>query len=340
MLIGHQKQWNFLKKTFEGNRLSHAYLFCGLELLGKKTLAQEFIKLLNCQEEKAEKKPCGNCNYCKMIEKRSYPDFLLIEPDKPPHQNIGSGGKESDSIQIFQIRELQHFLSFRSYYGQWKAAIIDNAEKMTKDSQSCLLKTLEEPKEKTILILVSSYPDLLLATIYSRCQTVKFFPVKREDIKKYLLKQGTDEKKAELLAESSQGRPGRAISFFREPDLLEKEGQLLKKFLSVFRSDIASRFEFVKNLTSSDPSPSAKGEGLDKFLLLLEGDLRSILLFKTKATRPSDFYLLASSLKEFDSYPISKLEKSIKLLENIIFQRTFTNINPRLALELLMLEIE
>ena len=82
MLVGHQKQWNFLKKTFERNRLSHAYLFCGLELLGKKTLAQEFIKLINClpsaalakegQEEKAEKKPCGNCNYCKMIEKRSY----------------------------------------------------------------------------------------------------------------------------------------------------------------------------------------------------------------------------------------------------------------------------
>lgn len=326
MIIGHQKQWNFLKKTFEGNRLSHAYLFCGLELLGKKTLAQEFIKLINCREEKTEKKPCGNCNYCKLIEKRSYPDFLLIEPDK-----------ESGSIQISQIRDLQRFLSFRSYYGQWKAAIIDNAEKMTKDSQSCLLKTLEEPKEKTILILVSSYPDLLLATIYSRCQPVKFFPVKREDIKKHLLKQGADEKKAELLAESSQGRPGRAISFLTEPDLLEKESQLLKKFLFVFRSDIASRFEFVKNITSSNNN--SPNNSLDKFLLLLGGYFRNILLFKTKAARPSDFYHLAPPLKEFDSYSVSKLEKIIKLLENINFHISFTNINPRLALELLMLEM-
>ena len=92
MIVGHQKQWEFLKKAAELGKLSHAYLFYGEQQLGKKALAIEFIKFLNCQ---AEQKPCQNCKNCRDIERRVYPDFILVEPNR-----------SNKEIQIFQIKEL------------------------------------------------------------------------------------------------------------------------------------------------------------------------------------------------------------------------------------------
>ena len=236
MIVGHQKQWQFLKKTFQLNRLSHAYLFSGLESLGKRTLALEFIKLINCenlldnsyltgQAEGIRENPCQECRACKIISKNSFPDLFIIEPlttfqaqrnslDKRNTQKVVRGKpkdklKEQSLIQISQIRELQHFLSLRSYYGHWKSVILDEAEKMTPEAQSCLLKTLEEAKGKVLLILISSHPEMLLPTIYSRCQTIKFFSISRIKIKDYLANQGIPEKEAEILSNISQGKPGR-----------------------------------------------------------------------------------------------------------------------------------
>src|SRR3989344_4907934 len=175
MLVGHQKQWDFLRKKFELEKLSHAYLFVGEEQLGKKKLAKEFVKLINCLSAQVdlsfEQKPCEICKNCQAIERENYPDALMV--------NLKSDKQE---IEISQIREALNFLSYKSYYGSFKAVIIDGAEKMNQEAQNCFLKTLEEPKGKTILILISSHPEVLLPTIISRCQIIKFFPFEKYKI--------------------------------------------------------------------------------------------------------------------------------------------------------------
>lgn len=320
MLVGHQKQWQFLKKTLELNRLSHAYLLSGPESLGKKTLAIEFIKLINCQKDGIKKKPCGECSNCKMIQKNGFADLSIIGP------KIESEGE--NSIQISQIRELQKFLSFRPYYDEWKSVVLDEAEKMTQEAQSCLLKTLEEVKGKVLLFLISSHPELLLPTIYSRCQTIKFLPVNNSEIKKYILSQGISEKKAEMLTDISQGRPGRVIDFILNPEKLEKEIKILKEISETFNSDLASRFNYLKNVTINK-----------EFLEALQKLFRYNLLLKTGVKELSGLGYFPEPSEKLKSSSVSKIKKIIKLIDNINFLIFSTNVNPKLALELLFLEI-
>ena len=155
MIIGHQKQWEFLKKSFELGRATHAYLFEGQEGLGKKTLAIELAKEILKED----------------VSKKHHPDYVLIEPEK----------KE---IQIGQIRDFIWRLSLKPVLGQVKFAIINQAHSMNEEAQNCFLKTLEEPKGNALMILITEYPQMLLPTIRSRCEIIKFYPVKRSEIEK------------------------------------------------------------------------------------------------------------------------------------------------------------
>ena len=158
MLIGHQKQRNFLEKTAKSDKLAHAYLFCGQEKLGKKTIAVEFAKWLFKED----------------VIKRQHPDFIFIEPEK----------KE---IQISQIRECIWRLSLKPSVAPFKIAIIDEAHCLNQEAQNSLLKTLEEPRGKTLIFLVTEYPERLFPTIISRCQILKFYSVPKEEIERYLV---------------------------------------------------------------------------------------------------------------------------------------------------------
>jgi DNA polymerase-3 subunit delta' len=279
IIIGHKKQWEFLKKKSESNELSHAYLFTGADGIGKKTFAKEFIKFVNCADKKIA--PCQKCFSCQAIERGSFPDLMLVNPED---------GRE---IPILKIRDVQNFLSYKSYYGSFKSVVVDGAEKMNQEAQSCFLKTLEEPKGKTLLILISSKPDIFLPTIISRCQTMKFF-------------------KPKDLPQNSERT--------------EKEKIILKDLLSVISSDFAEKFKYTKSLDFEKQNINAILEVLQKYL-------RHLLLVKTgidKADARDAF---------FSGYPVSSIKKAISLTEEINNKLIFTNANPRLALEILLMEI-
>lgn len=329
MILGHQKQWEFLKKTLEIDRLSHAYLFSGLESLGKKTLALQFIKLINCQNPDAEEKPCEKCDNCKMIEKKNFPDLFIVKPEEDS-DGESRDGIEGTSISISQIRDIQHFLSFKPYYGRWKSVIIDQSEKMTQEAQSCLLKTLEEAKGKVLLILISSRPETLLPTISSRCQTIKFFPVSQSEIKNYLLNQEVSDKKAEFLTKISQGRPGRAINFFLTPQGLEEKMKFLEEFSKVCQSDLATRFISVKNLIS-------KNSNLREILGILQDYFRYLLFLKIGIMQSSDLSDFPPPSEKIKSYSVVKIKKIIQSIENFNFLLSSTNLNQKLALEILFM---
>lgn len=319
MLIGHQKQWNFLKKKFESDQLAHAYLFSGEEKIGKKTLAKEFVKLINCNG--ADQKPCGLCKNCKDIEKENYLDLLIL--------NLKDDKQE---IEISQAREALNFLSYKSYYGSFKVVIIDGAEAMNSEAQSCFLKTLEEPKGKTILILISSQPEILLNTISSRCQEIKFYSVNSKEIENHLIKMGAKEKVAHNLASFSSHKPGRAIDLFLNPQELEKEQKTLQELVKVVNSDLAEKFQYTKKI-------SLESNNLKVILLILQKYLRHLLFLKTGAENLTQKDYFPETTGNFKNYSVSKIKEVLKLLETINIQTSLTNASPKLALEILLMEM-
>ena len=151
----YPKQWEFLKNKFEAGPtaggLAHAYLFSGQDEAGVKSFVQEFVALV--------------CGLKKGVTQ--YIDLLVVKSENS--DSSLKNEKDMMEIDIDQIRAVQQFLSYKSYYGGYKIVIIENAQRMNAQAQNCFLKSLEEPKGKTLIILQSANPEFLLPTIFSRC---------------------------------------------------------------------------------------------------------------------------------------------------------------------------
>ncbi|MFH1656327.1 MAG: hypothetical protein ABH956_00970 [Candidatus Nealsonbacteria bacterium] len=302
MILGHHKQRQFLKKLVELNKLPHAFLFSGEKQIGKKTLAIEFIKFLNCQ---SSKRPCNICRSCKDIEKKVDPDSIIIKPEQ--------GKKE---ISISQIRNLIWKTSLFPYSASFKTAIIDQAHLMTKEAQNCFLKTLEEPKGKSALFLITEYPDFLLPTIISRIQKIRFFPVKKKELENYLFKQGVSQNRVEYLTSFCLGKPGMIIDFLADQEKIKNHQDFISDIEKISESDFGFRFQYVKNLLEKDVS--------------IKDVLDTWLVYFRK--------MFFSSLEKGDD--CSKIKKIILKIQSTNYLISTTNINPKLALELLLMEIK
>ena len=304
-IIGHQKTWQFLKKSAENQTLPHALLFSGEDSLGKKTLALEFVKFINCQKRKSGEEACQECFSCKSLQRKWHPDLILID------------NKEGSLIQISQIREIQNFLNKTPFFSSFKSVIINHADKMTKDAGSCLLKTLEEPKGKTLFILITSFPNLIAKTIVSRCQKICFSSVPSQILADFLKDKKLSAEEKQKLVLISRGRPGKLIDFFSNPEKLERENQILNKILELSKKDLKSRFSYIKSLKKENIATE------EIIKILMEYFRHSLLLQK----------------KDSLNYSSSKLKEILEFLNKIYFLTSFTNTNKLLALELLMLKL-
>ncbi len=288
MIIGHQRQWSHLKKIIDSKKIPHALIFSGESKLGKKTVALEFIKLLFGKDAK----------YL-----QQHPDFFFIEPAE-------------NEIQIIQIRELIWKLSLKASLAPIKAAIIDQAHLMNEDAQNCFLKTLEEPRGDTILILIAEYPELLFPTILSRCQVIKFYPVKNTEIENYLKSRDIKGEKIKEIMGAAEGKPGLAIDFLLDPQKLEERIQRKKELQKLLKSHLSYRFQYAKEISK-------------------EADLKGILNIWLSYFR--DNLISQLNLKKPES--LKKLKNILQKIQNTYFLISTTNINPRLAIDLLMLEL-
>ena len=303
VIIGHQKQLNYLKRMAESGKIPHALLFSGEAQLGKKTIALEFISRLF--EEPDISKILG------------HPDFILIEP-------------QQKQIQIDQIRELAFRLSLKPIKAQLKAAIIDESHSMTREAQNCFLKTLEEPKGNTLLILVTEKPNFLLPTIISRCQSIKFYPVKKDEIERYLKNQEGLSKpplrgeprssslsggEIEEILKISQGRPGRAVESASSKEKFEFYKKRMKELDEILNSNLATRFRYAKEISGQ--------ENLREILEIWLNYFRNVFIKNC----------LISEVKQF-----KRLKNILQQIQRTIYLISTTNVNPRLALEILMLE--
>lgn len=158
-LIGNDKIKSILKESIKNDNILHSYLFYGTDGIGKKLFALDFAKMILCNNK--NDKPCGKCKSCIEFDTKNNPDFFLIEPD-------------GNSIKIDQIRQMQKNILEKPINSSKKVYIIDNSDTMTKEAQNCLLKTLEEPQEFIVIILISSNENNILATVKSRCTKMYF----------------------------------------------------------------------------------------------------------------------------------------------------------------------
>jgi len=202
---GQEEQITLLRNAIEKDRLAHAYLFFGMKGVGKRTTAEVFAKALNCSEGRLD--ACDRCISCLKIEKSNHPDVTVLKA-------------AGQFIRIQDIREIQNQMRFRPFEGRKRVFILIDAETMNIAAANALLKTLEEPSPSNILILLSSRPHQLPATIVSRCQKVRFRPLARADVAGYLReKMGLGEEEADLLAASAAGSIGRAVEMQRDSEL-------------------------------------------------------------------------------------------------------------------------
>lgn len=210
-LVGHDNNLALLERTVKEGRPAHAYLFTGPDGIGKKLVAVKFACLLNCAEPGED--PDGSCQVCRRIIAEKHPDVTIERPERR-------------MIRIDRIRELQAFFKYAPVEGRYRVTIIDDAHLMNRSAQNALLKTLEEPPPRRILVLISSKPSLLLPTVRSRIRRMRFNSIPVATLAELLEQRGFPLQKARTLAAMSSGSISRAVEM-AESGFLDLREQVL-----------------------------------------------------------------------------------------------------------------
>lgn len=264
-ILGHAKPLAILRRALERDRLPHAYLFVGPEGVGKRTVALALARAIQCRESANDF--CGRCADCIRVTHRNHPDVRVLEP--------ASGKKE---ISIQQVRDLERELSLRPFSGRRKIAVVDPARLMNAPAQNALLKTLEEPPEGSLIVLISTSMGGLLPTLISRCVRLSFTPLAGEVVAELLAAhKGMQRERAHFLAGLSMGSPGRALSAEWEM-LVERRRVWLEKICSLSAGDYQAALAVGEEL-------AAEKEECLRFLEWAEGWYRDLMVYAIRKDR-------------------------------------------------------
>lgn len=215
-LTGNARVKAALKRMMVSDRLPGALLFAGEEGVGKKRFALEVARALNCRTPK-DNEGCGVCSACVRIAKLNYPQrddadewTQIIWTD---HPDVGLVVAPKRVLRVEQMRQIEKEANFRPFEGKARVFLIDEADKLNDASANALLKVLEEPPRTSYLILITARPAMLLPTILSRCQMIRFSPLAPAEIESHLIKvEKIDKKTAQIRARAAGGSLGRALS--------------------------------------------------------------------------------------------------------------------------------
>ena len=214
-LTGNARVKTALKRMLVNDRLPGAMLFTGEEGIGKRLFALEVARALNCRTPK-DNEACGVCPPCIRIGKLNYPQredaeewLQIIWTD---HPDVGLVVAPKRVLRVEQMRQIEKEANFRPFEGKARVFLIDEADKLNDASANALLKVLEEPPRTSHLILITSRPAMLLPTILSRCQMIRFSPLTPDEIETHLTKNKVDAKTARLRARAAGGSMGRALA--------------------------------------------------------------------------------------------------------------------------------
>ena len=321
-VVGHKDIINYIRNAVSNDKVSHAYILNGERGSGKKLLANLFAMSLLCEEGGPD--PCNQCHSCKQAESGNHPDIIRVTHEKP------------NSISVDDIRtQVNHAVDIKPYQGPYKVYIIPQADLMTVQAQNALLKTIEEPPEYAVFLLLTENAEMLLPTINSRCVMLKLRNIKDTLIKKYLMeKLQIPDYKADMCAAFAQGNMGRAIMLANSEhfnEIREEAVQLLKYIHEMELSEIVTA---VKNITVY------KLEITD-YLDIIMIWYRDVLLYK--ATKEIDKVVFKDQIpfikEQAKKSSYEGIELILKSIENAK-ARLKANVNFDLVMELLFLTIK
>ena len=275
-LIGHAGIVRELQALAASDEPPHALLFAGPEGVGRTALALEYARLLNCETlhppvtagaslfgedtlselgpRNSELSPCGTCRPCHLIAEGNHPDIITMGPGdslcRPRDGESHPKHPDSRDIRICQVRGLIDLASRFPFEAGHRMVIIDPADRLYREGAAAhtILKTLEEPPGHTVFCLVTAAPENLLETIISRCRRIDVRPVPRAEIEAGLIARGVEPQLALRAADAARGRPGRAIQFAAQPDLMGDRARLLERAARVASEGTAERFRYAYDL--------------------------------------------------------------------------------------------
>lgn len=321
-IVGHKNIIDYIKIAVQEDKVSHAYIMNGEKGSGKKMLAQLFAVTLLCEKGGAE--PCNECHSCKQSESGNHPDIIRVTHEKP------------NTISVDDIREqVNATILVKPYQGPYKVYIIPQADMMSVQAQNALLKTIEEPPEYAVIMLLTENAETLLPTINSRCVMLKLRNIKDTLIKKYLMEtMEVPDYKADMCTAFAQGNMGRAIMLANSDhfnEILEEAIQLLKYIKAMELSEIVGA---VKRITTYKLE-------INDYLDIIMIWYRDILLYK--ATRDIDKVVFKDQLQYIrESAKVSSYEGIELILDKLekAKARLQANVNFELVMELLFLTIK
>ncbi len=331
--IGQEAALTSLERALASGRPAHAYLFSGPEGVGKTTAALDFAAALNCT---GTTPPCGECRPCRDTYAAGHTDVELVAPGGLCDESEHRDHADSRDLRICQIRRLQRVLSLAPYSGARRVAILEAADSLHMEAANAFLKTLEEPPDGTVIILLAEREERLPETVRSRCQRIAFRPVAKDAVETALRDRGASPEQAELLALTAGARIGWAIRVLADPDLLTERGSMLDAAVRVAHGNLTERFAWARAGESRAPETR---ERCIRELGLWEGWWRDVLAAGAGASaglvnRDRERTLL----EEGKLYAVAAV---IAFLRSLAATREHlrANIDPQLALENLILDL-
>ena len=330
-VVGQNKAVTFLQKSLEKDSLAHAYLLVGLPHVGKMTLAVNLAMAINCE---SPERPCGKCASCLRIAAGKHADVQVIELAQIAESGEGEG---KTKISVEQVDQILHSVNLAPYEGKYKVFIVDGVEFMSIGAANRLLKTIEEPVENVIFILLTSNQGLVPATIVSRCQRVELLPVAAETIEQGLIDlYHVEPEKAKLLSRIANGCFGWAVSVIQDDTLFQQRKEWLDAWREMFDADYDRRFTFAAKLVEKyTQNRSIVQQKLD----LLLGWWHDLLLVKADCEKDiKNIDYQNELIKMASGYNLRQIRAFIDRIQSAKEQLRL-NTNQQLVMEVLMLNV-
>lgn len=321
-IIGQEQLKEHLQNAISMNKVSHAYIINGERSSGKEFIAKVFAMTLQCEEGGAQ--ACGECHSCKQALSKNHPDIIYVSHDKP------------NTIGVEDIRmQINNDIGIKPYSAPKKIYIMNEGEKMTVQAQNALLKTLEEPPEYAVILILTTNIDSLLPTILSRCVVLNMKPVPDQKVKNFLMEElEVPDYKANICVAFARGNIGKAkmLAVSEEFDKVKEEAVTLVKY--IYDMEINEVVKAIKKISEY------KFDVTD-YLDILSVWYRDVLLFK--ATKDANSLIFRDEIqairKTADRSTYEGIETIVKALQQAK-RRLDANVNFDLTMELLLLTIQ
>ncbi|MFC1877686.1 DNA polymerase III subunit delta' [Thermodesulfobacteriota bacterium] len=339
-IVDQEKPVRLLSNIIQKGKIPHALLFTGIEGVGKREAANVFAMACNClaatfpnqtfsdqgidhEGEGRPPSPCGACKSCRKIISGNHPDVISIQPEK-------------DHIRIGQIRDLCHILAMKPYEARYRVVIISDAHTLNPGAGNALLKVLEEPPDRTVLVLTAYHLHDLLPTIASRCQHIRFNPISHDALTNVLVtKEGISAREADLLATLAKGSLTGALSLVAS-GWIEQRAWILRMVGK--ESSGQSPLDRVTTLLAFSEKLAQEKDRIENALEILKIWFRDLMIYQLSPDMVVNKDLSHTLKRLSEETAMNDLILAYDAVQSAQ-EKINGNANPRLTLDVMMMKL-